>query len=90
MKIESIILREVQMGLKAPFETSFGVSHHRRIILVEAVCARSERLGRGHGQRNTGLQLGDHGHGVACNLGLCRAFADWEDGCLGPRNVQRC
>jgi L-alanine-DL-glutamate epimerase-like enolase superfamily enzyme len=37
MKIESIILREVQMGLKAPFETSFGVSHHRRIILVEVV-----------------------------------------------------
>ena len=38
MKIESITLREVQMQLNAPFETSFGVSHHRRIILVEAVC----------------------------------------------------
>ena len=37
MKIESITLREVQMRLKAPFETSFGVSHQRRIILVEAV-----------------------------------------------------
>src|SRR6202451_905684 len=37
MKIESITLREVQMRLKAPFETSFGVSHHRRIILVEVV-----------------------------------------------------
>jgi O-succinylbenzoate synthase len=37
MKIESITLREVQMRLKAPFETSFGVSHHRRIILVEAI-----------------------------------------------------
>jgi O-succinylbenzoate synthase len=37
MKIESITLREVQMQLKAPFETSFGVSHHRRIILVEVV-----------------------------------------------------
>ncbi len=37
MKIESITLREVQMRLKAPFETSFGVSHQRRIILVEAI-----------------------------------------------------
>jgi O-succinylbenzoate synthase len=37
MKIESITLREVQMRLKAPFETRFGVSHHRRIILVEVV-----------------------------------------------------
>lgn len=35
MKIESIILREIQMRLKAPFETSFGVSHQRRILLVE-------------------------------------------------------
>lgn len=37
MKIESITLREVQMRLKAPFETSFGISHERRIILVEVV-----------------------------------------------------
>lgn len=35
MKIESITLREIQMRLKAPFETSFGVSHQRRILLVE-------------------------------------------------------
>ena len=37
MKIESITLREIRMRLKAPFETSFGVTHDRRIILVEAV-----------------------------------------------------
>jgi o-succinylbenzoate synthase len=37
MKIESIILREIQLGLKAPFETSFGVSHHRRILIVEVL-----------------------------------------------------
>ena len=37
MKIESITLREIQMRLRSPFETSFGVSHNRRIILVEAV-----------------------------------------------------
>jgi o-succinylbenzoate synthase len=35
MKIESIVLREIQMRLKAPFETSFGVSHQRRILLIE-------------------------------------------------------
>jgi O-succinylbenzoate synthase len=37
VKIESITLREIRMRLKAPFETSFGVTHDRRIILVEAV-----------------------------------------------------
>ncbi|HTQ61628.1 MAG TPA: o-succinylbenzoate synthase [Candidatus Solibacter sp.] len=37
MKIESITLREVRMQLKAPFETSFGISHQRRIILVEVI-----------------------------------------------------
>jgi O-succinylbenzoate synthase len=37
MKIESITLREIQMRLKAPFETSFGTTLNRRIVLVEAV-----------------------------------------------------
>jgi len=37
MKIEFIILRELKMRLKAPFETSFGVTHDRRILLVEVV-----------------------------------------------------
>ena len=37
MKIDSITLRELRMRLKSPFETSFGVSHERRIFLVE-VC----------------------------------------------------
>ncbi|MBI4467001.1 MAG: o-succinylbenzoate synthase [Acidobacteria bacterium] len=36
MRIESLILREVRMELKAPFETSFGVTKTRRILLVEA------------------------------------------------------
>jgi o-succinylbenzoate synthase len=35
MKIESIVLREIHMRLKSPFETSFGVTQDRRIILVE-------------------------------------------------------
>ncbi|PYX90716.1 MAG: o-succinylbenzoate synthase [Acidobacteria bacterium] len=37
MKIEQITLREVRMRLKAPFETSFGVTQDRRIVLVETV-----------------------------------------------------
>src|SRR5205823_6546187 len=37
MKIETIILREIHMRLKSPFETSFGVTQDRRIILVEAI-----------------------------------------------------
>ena len=34
MRIEQVELREVRMRLKAPFETSFGVTQDRRIILV--------------------------------------------------------
>jgi len=37
MKIELITLREVHMRLKAPFETSFGVTQERRILLVELI-----------------------------------------------------
>jgi O-succinylbenzoate synthase len=35
MKIERLTLRELRMRLKAPFETSFGVTQDRRILLVE-------------------------------------------------------
>lgn len=37
MKIECITLRELRMRLKSPFETSFGVTHARRILLVEVI-----------------------------------------------------
>src|SRR5215467_15142588 len=37
MKIERIYLREIRMSLKAPFETSFGVTKDRRILLVEVI-----------------------------------------------------
>ncbi len=37
MTIETIVLREIRMRLKAPFETSFGVTQNRRILLVEVV-----------------------------------------------------
>jgi O-succinylbenzoate synthase len=35
MRIEAIILRELQMPLVRPFETSFGITSNRRILLVE-------------------------------------------------------
>src|SRR5690348_3083221 len=37
MTIETIVLRELRMRLKAPFETSFGVTQDRRILLVEVI-----------------------------------------------------
>ena len=37
MNIEQITLRELRMRLKAPFETSFGVTQDRRILLVEVL-----------------------------------------------------
>jgi O-succinylbenzoate synthase len=38
MKIESITLRQLNMRLRAPFETSFGVAQDRNILVVET-CA---------------------------------------------------
>ena len=35
MKIDRIVLREVRMTLLHPFETSFGVTQERHVILVE-------------------------------------------------------
>ncbi|MGP8252702.1 MAG: o-succinylbenzoate synthase [Terracidiphilus sp.] len=35
MKIDAIILRELHMPLVRPFETSFGVTRNRRVLLVE-------------------------------------------------------
>jgi len=37
MKIEAIEAREIAMRLAAPFETSFGVTQNRRILLVELI-----------------------------------------------------
>src|ERR1700691_1122950 len=35
MRIDAIILRELHMQVVHPFETSFGVTRHRRIVLAE-------------------------------------------------------
>jgi O-succinylbenzoate synthase len=37
MTIEEIVLREIRMRLRAPFETSFGVTQDRRILLLEVI-----------------------------------------------------
>ena len=37
MRVESITLRKLKMRLKTPFETSFGVTHARTVLLVEAL-----------------------------------------------------
>ena len=38
MKVERLTLREVRMRLKAPFETSFGITQERRVLLAEVIC----------------------------------------------------
>ncbi len=35
--LERLHLREIRMPLRTPFETSAGVQHHRRILLMEAI-----------------------------------------------------
>jgi o-succinylbenzoate synthase len=47
MKIESIVLPEIRMRLKSPFETSFGTVHDRRIVLVEVVADGMNGWGEG-------------------------------------------
>src|SRR5580704_9746831 len=37
MKIEAIAVREINIRLKSPFETSFGTTQDRRILLVEVI-----------------------------------------------------
>jgi O-succinylbenzoate synthase len=50
MRIDAIILRELHMPLVRPFETSFGVTRNRRIVLAEV---QSEGL-RGWGECTAG------------------------------------
>ncbi|HLK03256.1 MAG TPA: o-succinylbenzoate synthase [Candidatus Acidoferrum sp.] len=35
MRVDAVTLRKLQMRLKAPFETSFGTTHNRTLLLVE-------------------------------------------------------
>ncbi|NRQ38285.1 o-succinylbenzoate synthase [Nonomuraea sp. NN258] len=45
MNITGVELRRVQMPLTAPFRTSFGVAHHRDILLVRVVTPEAEGWG---------------------------------------------
>ncbi|HYK38949.1 MAG TPA: hypothetical protein VEU98_02925, partial [Candidatus Eremiobacteraceae bacterium] len=35
MRVEAVTLRRLQMRLKAPFETSFGATYERSVLLIE-------------------------------------------------------
>src|SRR5215475_12795543 len=35
MRVETVTLRRLQMRLKAPFETSFGATYDRSVLLIE-------------------------------------------------------
>jgi O-succinylbenzoate synthase len=50
MKIESVEVREIALRLLTPFETSFGVTQNRRILLVEL----TTDLGSGWGEVTAG------------------------------------
>jgi O-succinylbenzoate synthase len=50
LKIESIHAREIAMRLRTPFETSFGVTQNRRVILIEL----QTDLGTGWGEVTAG------------------------------------
>jgi O-succinylbenzoate synthase len=45
MKIDAVELRRVAMPMVAPFRTSFGVEHHRDILLVRVFTAEAEGWG---------------------------------------------
>ena len=45
MKIEAIHIRELNMPLAYPFETSFGVTTGRRILMIELEMRRHDARG---------------------------------------------
>ena len=65
MKIERVTLRQIRMPLVHFFETSFGRTYERDIILVEVRERRRLRLGRSHRRREPVLQRGVDRIGVA-------------------------
>ena len=55
-QIDRIVLRQIRMPLVHFFETSFGRTYERDIVLVEVVVGRPFRLGRSHRRRESLLQ----------------------------------
>ena len=91
MKIEAIIIREIHIQLKSPFETSFGVVQNRRILLAEVIADGVSGWGEVTAGETPASQRGDDRYGMARDIGLYRAVPDWEDsfGCFQvPRIVE--
>ena len=65
MRIDAIILRELHMPLVRPFETSFGVTRNRRILLAEVQSEGLSGLGRMHGRRAPVFLRRIHRHRLA-------------------------
>ena len=65
IRLERIVLRQIRMPLVHFFETSFGRTTERDIILVEVVGGRRLRLGRSHRRRESLLQRGVDRIGLA-------------------------
>ena len=72
IRLERITLRQIRMPLVHFFETSFGRTTERHIILVE-VERRRLRLGRSHRRRESVLQRRVDRLGLADPARLCRA-----------------
>src|SRR5215831_16417836 len=45
MKIEAVDLRRISIPMIAPFRVSFGVEHHRDILLVRVIAGATEGWG---------------------------------------------
>ena len=65
MKLERVTLRQIRMPLVHFFETSFGRTYERDIILVEVAGRRRFGLGRSHRGRESFLQRGVDRLGLA-------------------------
>ena len=64
-QIERIVLRQIRMPLVHFFETSFGRTYERHIVLVEVDLRRPLGLGRSHRRRESVLQRGVDRFGLA-------------------------
>ena len=65
MRIDAIVLREIKMPLVHPFETSFGMTTGRRILLIELQVRGTDGLGRVRRRRTSVLQARVDRHRVA-------------------------
>jgi L-alanine-DL-glutamate epimerase-like enolase superfamily enzyme len=81
MRIERIALREIQMRLKSPFVTSFGVTQNRRILLVKIIADGVSGWGEVTAMENPWVQLRDYRHCLACVVRFHYSFAGREEHC---------